>query len=136
VFGRNANIAVRGAHAVPSPTGAPGSFRGSCPLQGNIHLKNIKKIGWEKQKQRRKSYERFRATDGCCAEENSHRRRTRRGLKYALETPRQEMRVGAAKDAKVAGGKWRFEEASGYGTPVALVLVHANWLSRESGTQS
>ena len=70
----------RFAARTPSPRllARPDQFRGSCPLQGNIHLKNTKKIGWEKQKQRRKSYERFRATDGCCAEENSHRRRTRR----------------------------------------------------------
>jgi hypothetical protein len=61
---------------------------------------------------------------------------TRRGLKHALDEPGQAIEVGADKDAKVAGGKWRFEEASGYGTLIALVLVRADWLSRESGTQS
>ena len=37
-------------------------------------------------------------------------------MKYALEEPGQETEVGAEKDAKVAGGKWRFEEA----TPITI----------------
>jgi hypothetical protein len=37
-------------------------------------------------------------------------------LKYALEKPGQGIEVGAEKDAKVAGGKWRFEEA----TPITI----------------
>jgi hypothetical protein len=33
-------------------------------------------------------------------------------LKYALEKHGQQIEGGAAKDAKVAGGRWRFEEAT------------------------
>jgi hypothetical protein len=33
-------------------------------------------------------------------------------LKYALEKPGQKIEVGAEKHAKVAGGRWRFEEAT------------------------
>jgi hypothetical protein len=37
-------------------------------------------------------------------------------LKYTLEKAGQGIEVGAEKDAKVAGGKWRFEEA----TPITI----------------
>ena len=37
-------------------------------------------------------------------------------MKYALEEPGRGIEVGADKDAKVADGKWRFEEA----TPITI----------------
>ena len=38
-------------------------------------------------------------------------------MKYALEKPGQGIEeIGGEKDAKVAGGKWRFEEA----TPITI----------------
>ena len=37
-------------------------------------------------------------------------------MKYALEEPGRGIEVGADNDAKVAGGKWRFEEA----TPITI----------------